>query len=74
MKYIIKLRMSIEKGNEALKDPDFGHKMQGLLAEIKAEADSGALISSLTSTMPLKYRRFQNHSFYGWMPNLTGSR
>ena len=38
MKYIIKLRMSIEKGNEALKDPGFGHKMQGLLTEIKAEA------------------------------------
>ena len=38
MKYIMKLRMSIEKGNEALRDPDFGHKLSGLLAEIKAEA------------------------------------
>jgi hypothetical protein len=38
MKYIMKLRMSIDKGNEALRDPQFGHKMQALLAEIKAEA------------------------------------
>ena len=38
MKYIMKIRMSIEKGNEALKDPQFGHKMNGLLADIKAEA------------------------------------
>ena len=38
MKYIMKLRMSIEKGNEAIKDPQFGHKMNDLLAEIKAEA------------------------------------
>lgn len=38
MKYIMKVRMSIEKGNEALTDPQFGHKMNQLLAEIKAEA------------------------------------
>jgi hypothetical protein len=38
MKYIMKLRMSIEKGNEALRDPNFGHKMNGLLTDIKAEA------------------------------------
>jgi hypothetical protein len=38
MKYIMKLRMSIEKGNEALRDPQFGHKMNELLSEIKAEA------------------------------------
>jgi hypothetical protein len=38
MKYIIKLRMSIEKGNEALRDPEFGHKMNDLLVQIKAEA------------------------------------
>ena len=38
MKYIMKVRMSIEKGNEALGDPQFGHKMTDLLAEIKAEA------------------------------------
>jgi len=38
MKYIMKLRMNMEKGNEALSDPQFGHKMNELLAEIKAEA------------------------------------
>ncbi|MCX6245230.1 MAG: hypothetical protein NTU98_11055 [Bacteroidetes bacterium] len=38
MKYIMKVQMSIEKGNEALRDPQFGHKMSELLAEIKAEA------------------------------------
>jgi hypothetical protein len=38
MKYIMKIRMSIERGNEALSDPQFGHKMNDLLAEIKAEA------------------------------------
>ena len=38
MKYIMKVRMELEKGNEALSDPQFGHKMNELLAEIKAEA------------------------------------
>jgi hypothetical protein len=38
MKYIMKLRMSIDKGNEALSDPLFGKKMSELIAEIKAEA------------------------------------
>ena len=38
MKYIMKLKMSTDKGNKALKDPEFGHKMGALLAEIKAEA------------------------------------
>jgi hypothetical protein len=38
MKYIMKLRIPIEEGNEALKDPQFGKKMNELLAEIKAEA------------------------------------
>lgn len=38
MKYIMKIRMDIEKGNVALRDPQFGHKMNELLAEIKAEA------------------------------------
>ena len=38
MKYIMKVRMSLDKGNEALRDPQFGHKMSELLAEIKAEA------------------------------------
>lgn len=30
--------MSIDKGNEAIRDPQFGHKMNELLTEIKAEA------------------------------------
>jgi hypothetical protein len=38
MKYIMKVRMSLEKGNEATSDPQFGHKMNELLTEIKAEA------------------------------------
>jgi hypothetical protein len=38
MRYIMKMRMPIESGNEALRDPEFGHKMTDLLAEIKAEA------------------------------------
>ena len=38
MKYIMKVKMSLEKGNEAIKDPQFGHKMNELLAKIKAEA------------------------------------
>ena len=38
MKYIMKLRMNLEKGNEEISDPQFGHKMNELLTEIKAEA------------------------------------
>jgi hypothetical protein len=38
MKYIMKLRMDQKKGNEALRDPQFGHKMNELLTQIKAEA------------------------------------
>ena len=38
MKYIMRVRMPIDKGNEALRDPQFGQKMNALLAEIKAEA------------------------------------
>ncbi len=30
--------MSVAKGNEALKDPQFGQKMHELLADIKAES------------------------------------
>jgi hypothetical protein len=44
MKYVMKMRMSIEKGNLALKDPQFGHKMSDLLAHIKAE---GAYFTTL---------------------------
>jgi uncharacterized membrane protein len=38
MKYIMKVRMPINGANEAIKDPQFGHKMNELLTEIKAEA------------------------------------
>ena len=38
MKYIMKVRMELDKGNEAISDPQFGHKMNELLAEVKAEA------------------------------------
>ena len=38
MKYIMKLRMPIDRGNEALSDPEFGKKMNELLGQIKAEA------------------------------------
>ena len=38
MRYIMKMRMSVERGNEALKDSQFGHKMNELLTDIKAEA------------------------------------
>jgi hypothetical protein len=38
MKFIMKVRMPMDKANEALSDPQFGHKMNELLTEIKAEA------------------------------------
>jgi hypothetical protein len=38
MKYIMKVRFPMERGNQALSDSQFGHKMNDLLAEIKAEA------------------------------------
>ena len=38
MKYILKLRFPVERGNEAIADPAFGEKMKALLSEIKAEA------------------------------------
>ena len=38
MKYILKVRFAMERGNQATSDPQFGHKMSELLAEIKAEA------------------------------------
>jgi hypothetical protein len=38
MKYIMKVRIPNEFGNDLLKDPMFGKKMQDLLAEVKAEA------------------------------------
>jgi hypothetical protein len=38
MRYVMKVRFPIERGNEALMDPQFGKKMNDLLTEIKAEA------------------------------------
>lgn len=38
MRYILKFTMPIDGGNAALRDPQFGKKMQQLLTEIKAEA------------------------------------
>ena len=39
MKYIMKVKFpSGESGNDLLKDPQFGKKMQKLLSEVKAEA------------------------------------
>ena len=38
MKYIMKVRMAQERGNEAIRDPKFGEKMNQLLVELKAEA------------------------------------
>lgn len=39
MKFIMKVKMASGKeGNELLKDPEFGKKMQDVLTEIKAEA------------------------------------
>jgi hypothetical protein len=38
MRFVMKVRMSLERANEALSDPQFGQKMNELLTEIKAEA------------------------------------
>ena len=37
MKYILKVKKSLEKGHEAIRDPQSGHKMHELLTQIKAE-------------------------------------
>jgi hypothetical protein len=38
MKYLMKVRFPNDIGNERLKDPQFGSKMQEVLKEVKAEA------------------------------------
>ncbi len=38
MRYIMKVRIPIEKGNAEIRDAKFGEKMSKLLSEIKAEA------------------------------------
>jgi len=45
MKFIIKLRMSLERGNEATADPQFGKKMGELLQELNVEAAYFSLIN-----------------------------
>jgi hypothetical protein len=38
MRFIMKIRFPVDAGNAALKDPEFGKKMQEYLADVKAEA------------------------------------
>ena len=38
MKYIMKIRFPSESGNIMVADPQFGKKIQEILAEVKAEA------------------------------------
>ena len=38
MRFILRLRIPNDAGNAALKDPQFGAKMQKVLADMKAEA------------------------------------
>jgi len=38
MRYLIRFQIPVEPGNAALRDPEFGTKIQQLLSEMKAEA------------------------------------
>ena len=38
MRFIAKIRFPVDTGNEALKDPEFGAKIQHLLTDMNAEA------------------------------------
>ena len=38
MKFILKVKFPVERTNQAIADPEFGHKMSSILADIKAEA------------------------------------
>ena len=38
MRYIMSVRIPIDRGNELLKDPQFGQKMNDLVTSVKAEA------------------------------------
>ena len=38
MRYIMRVRIPMERGNEAIRDPQFGQKMSEVLGEVKAEA------------------------------------
>ena len=38
MRFLVKMHIPIEAGNQALRDPEFGSKMKELLSEMNAEA------------------------------------
>jgi hypothetical protein len=38
MRFILKMTIPVDVGNDALRDPDFGMKMRSYLEDIKAEA------------------------------------
>jgi hypothetical protein len=38
MKFILKFRIPLDKGNEQIKSPEFGHKMNQIFTDMKAEA------------------------------------
>ena len=38
MRYLVRLRFPVDSGNAALRDPQFGAKLQQFLSDIKAEA------------------------------------
>ncbi len=38
MRFLVRVRMTNEGGNAALRDPDFGARLQAILKEIGAEA------------------------------------
>jgi hypothetical protein len=38
MRFMLEIRIPSDRGNELLRDPQFGQKMQQVLVEIKAEA------------------------------------
>ncbi len=43
MRFLMKVKMSVEKANAALKDPNFGQKMKGMIDELKPEVAYFAL-------------------------------
>ncbi len=44
MRYLLKFTIPLERGNEALRQPDFGQKMHSLLTDLKVE---GAYFTAL---------------------------
>ena len=43
MRFLMKMRMPVEQGNAALKDPEFGKKMEEMVGALKPEAAYFAL-------------------------------